>query len=284
MRLAYSFAAAAALVATPISFGAVAFTGSYTQNFDTALTPTNTTQGTTTAYTDGTTIAGWNFYAEGVTTQATQFWATDGNTTANQQNLPLSMGSSSAFGASAQSDRALGAQTVNGAGTTRAPIHYAVTLTNNTGHTLTNLSLAYNAELWRVPSNEGADTDGLAVDYKMGIAPTNGNAAELAGSTTGWTALAAAAYTQTVAHTGVNQQLDGNVKTTAESASATIAWLAGTTLTIRWTDAAVNGLSQPLNVVQGIDNVAISTPEPAILGVGIVGLLALRRRSGSLSR
>lgn len=255
----------------------------YSQNFDAALAePVSTTAGTQTPYADGTTIPGWNFYADGAATQSTASWASDGASVANQQNLPLSLGSSSTFGSGATTDRALGAQTVNAAGTTRQPIHYAVTFVNNTGSTLTSFSLGYSAELWRVPSNEGSDIDGLTVDYKTGLTPTNGAAAELASSTTGWTAIAGANYTQTVAHTAVNQQLDGNLNSTSKSGTVTgLDWAPGTTLTIRWTDAAVDATPAALNTVQGIDNVTFSAaavPEPATSSLIALGVAACLRR------
>jgi hypothetical protein len=209
-------------------FGQVTLTSgdaTYTEDFNTLA---NT--GTAVAWTDNTTITGW--YSD-----ETDYDASAGTSTA---------GALYSFGTGTDSDRALGSLASGGTGT----IFYGVRIVNNTGSTITEFNVSYNAEQWRQTT---AAANITAVSYQVG-------ATDL--TTGSWTSVTSLDITSLQAGTATGS-LDGNDASNQSSLSATItASVAdGQEIWIRWVDSDDTGSDHGL----AIDNFSITgcgTGEP----------------------
>lgn len=170
-------------------------------------------------------------------------------------------------------DGALGAIPVNahtGGGANVGGVFYGTQIQNSTGATLTEFSLSYVMEIWRLSGNSVENS--LTVSYRVG-------GSEFAGGS--WTEVPALTLTSP-AGTSSTVLYDGNhPDNQLLSPTVTVSGLsipAGESLWIRWLDMNDTGVDNGI----GIDNVQFSAiPEPAtatLLGLGALALLALRRR------
>ncbi|WP_250632673.1 YDG domain-containing protein, partial [Rhodoflexus caldus] len=215
-------------------------TGSYSQDFNTLITI-----GTGT-WTDNSTISGWYAQRSGT---GTTIVANDGG--ANAGNLY-------SYGTATTSERALGSVGSGGAGA--GNFAWGVQLQNNTGSTITNLTLAYTGEQWR---NSGAVVQSVTVWYRISATE---NTALTPNNSTGWTQVTALAFNSPVTG-GTASPLDGNAAANrvvfpATAISGSLSIPAGHYIMIKWDDPDHSGADHGL----AIDDVTISwtsAPNPA---------------------
>lgn len=190
-------------------FGQVSITGTtpVTQNFD-SLTTANFN------LTDNTSITG--VYALRASGNATPNVATADTGSSNA-------GGFKNYGTSAATDRALGSAGANSTGT----LNYGVRYKNDTGSTITALTVSYTGEQWRNGGNATAQT--LSFDYRQAATVT-----DLTGT---YTAVPALNFT-TLINTTTAAALDGNATANRTSLSQTImvSIPAGEEIMLRWTD------------------------------------------------
>lgn len=169
--LLFLFLFSALVVQGQISIPDASFT--YTQDFDGLAN-----SGTGNTWTDNTTIAGW--YANRVAYNA----STGSSNT----------GAMYSFGATSDTERSLGSVGSGGTGT----VYYGVRLVNNTGATISQLTISYFGEQWRNGGN--AATQDLTFSYQIGATSL----------TTGtWTDVVDLSFTSPIA-TATASALDGN--------------------------------------------------------------------------
>jgi predicted extracellular nuclease len=138
-------------------------------------------------------------------------------------------------------DRALGAL-ASGSTISR----FGVTLVNNTGVPISDVTLSYTGEQWR---RGGGVVNVLAFDYGVG-------ATDIKVGT--FTAAPALDFVAPVA-AGGSQALDGNLPANRAAVSGTLSglnWAPGETLVLRWTDVNDSGNDDAL----AIDDLSIATP------------------------
>src|SRR6476469_4866731 len=178
----------------------------YTQNFDTL----SNTAGSTT---NNLTLTGWFMTESGGGARDNEQYAVDtgGSTT----------GDTYSYGAAASTERALG-QLRSG---TLIPL-FGACFTNNTGSTISSLSVAYNGEEWRLGT--AGRTDQMNFEYST-------NATDLVTGT--WTGVAALNFvTPDTATTGAK---NGNAAADRTARSSTISSLSipnGATFWVRFND------------------------------------------------
>jgi DNA/RNA endonuclease G (NUC1) len=229
-----------------------------TENFDTlAATPTATPL----AWTDNSTIPGW------YTNQAT-YRAIDGNS---------NTGSVYSFGSAGSTDRALGS--VGSSGTN--DVYWAVKFVNNTGGTITSLSVSYVGEEWRAggctptPCTPAAQT----VDFQYQVANT-GVITDANIPSTNWLDHDPLDFTSPVTGTQTGVPLDGNAAANRTALASTITFATpvnnGQEIWLRWKDInhanndhglAIDDLSVTANGVGGgtpaPTPIPTATPTPA---------------------
>jgi hypothetical protein len=245
------------------------FTGSYTQDFDSLL---NT--GTSNAWTDNSTIAGWYIRRmNDVNLVLSQVYnAGDGGSNA---------GALYSFGSAGSNERALGSI----ASGSVEHLAYGARLTNNTGGVINEFTLSYTGEQWRDGNNLTQHT--LLFSYKIG-GDNIGEDLQPGGGTAGYTAdptftrFAGLDFTGPIA-TSVAGALDGNLPANQAAISNTVTgltWNPGEDLWIRWVDLNDVGNDHGL-AVDNLEFTANPVPEPGsmiALAMGGLGLLARRRR------
>ncbi|MCU0634009.1 MAG: hypothetical protein MUE41_03965 [Gemmatimonadaceae bacterium] len=194
----------------------------------------------------------------------------------SQGDLVAGTGSSNtgalySFGATGSTDRALGSVASGGTGT----IAFGLWLTNNTGQTLNQFTLAYTGEQWR-----RGDNVANALQFAYGLGAT--------GLTTGtFVDVASLSFTAPTT-SGSNTALDGNAagNRTARSATVTgLTWTAGQSLWLRWQDindaGADDGLAvDDLTFTAAGPTVVIPEPSTTALlasGVGVLLLVVMGR-------
>lgn len=181
------------------------------------------------------------------------------------------------FGSTGSSDRALGSINSNGDSAFRE-IAYGVEFYNNTGTTISQITVSYTGEQWR---GSGAPAQTLDFAYKISpvvitdIQPHSNDGSD------GWIAVNALDFTSPITG-GSAMALDGNASgnRTIRNAAFTINLAAGSYLMLRWRD--VDSLAQQEHGL-AIDDLFVTVPEPwlpaALVGLGLVGYAAWRRLS-----
>ena len=261
----------------------------YSQNFDSLPnTPLNQTLGnspigwiddTTTPGTSQFSILGWYLYhplslAEG---------GANGHQRVRIGAGTANVGAFMSWGASGSTDRALGDLGSN----TLAPatpaagsdIYIGLRLRNDTGVTLDTFTLTYNGEQWR----DGGATVPNAQSMNFMWSTT---ATAISDPNSAFNPVAALDFTSPVfVNTGSGAAVDGNAAGRVNGITATVSginWAPGTDLWLRWDDLSSIGNDHGL-AIDDLSFVANYTvvPEPsafALLGFGLAGLLAIRRR------
>lgn len=189
----------------------------YTQDFDTLA---NTGSGIT--WTNGTTLSGW--YAKTDATASIVTYGTNAGTT--------TAGALYSFGTASATDRAFGFASSNSytgaSGTGKGYIGWR--LKNNTGSTITSLSVTWTGEQWRKENNASAHT--LNLFYQTGTTVT-----DLTAGT--WTT-ATSTFTTPIIGATTAAALDGNLA--ANRVAGIVATISGLSLAsgdeimLRWED------------------------------------------------
>ncbi|HEX2619997.1 MAG TPA: ExeM/NucH family extracellular endonuclease, partial [Phototrophicaceae bacterium] len=191
----------------------------YSQNFDTL-----SASGTGNAWANDSTLAGW--------------YST--RTTYNAGNGSTNTGALYSFGTGTNPERALGSVASGGTGT----ILYAISLTNDTGATISQINVSYKGEQWRDGGNATPVFQKLNFAYQINASAVN------AGT---WNAVTALDYTSPIATTTAGA-LDGNSNAITISGAVTLSLAAGDTVWLRWED--INDANNDHGLA--IDDVSIS--------------------------
>lgn len=231
------------------------------QNFDT-LANTGTAN-----WVNNQTLPGW-YYALTNGNAPANYTAADGGP---NQNVALSLGISGSI------DRALGSQNASTAG---SDIRFGLQLSNATGLTLGEFSLAYTGEQWRVIGEESS-ADKLTFEYQI-FAPGTGSITAVSG----WTAVTSLDFIAPIVGGGPSRNLDGTSAANSDQLSFTVSgfqWTSGYELWLRWTDHTINDMgANAQRAVLAVDDVVFSAsvPEPSIASALLVGacLFMGRRR------
>lgn len=213
---------ATASLAYPQAVSLTTSGSAYTQNFSTL----SNTAGSTT---NNLTITGW-FQTE-----------TGGGARDNEQYAVDTGGSNTgdtySYGAAGNTDRALGGLQSG----TLIPV-IGASFTNNTGATITSLTIAYTGEQWRIGNAAAARDDRMDFQYST-------NATSLTAGT--WTDVNELDFTNPVKTAATAGALDGNNAANRTAISHTITGLSipnGATFWIRWNDLNASGADDGLAV------------------------------------
>lgn len=238
-----------AMALSPAGATVVLAVPTYTQDFDTLAN----------GGTSSVLPAGWALAESGANADAS-YAAGNGSSNA---------GNTYSFGAQGSTERALGAL-----GSGNLVPSFGVQFTNGLGAVVTDLSIAYFGELWRIGTS--GNLNGLRFAYSL-------DATSLANGT--YIGLAGLDYA--IAPVGAQGARDGNTGRTAIAGTISGLSLApGASIFLRWAGANNPGNDHGL----GIDDFALTAttaagviPEPAtwglmIAGFGLVGFAARRRR------
>ena len=197
--------------------------GSYTQNFNTLAT---------TGTTNNLTITGWVLNETGGGARDNEQYAAD--------NGSSNSGDTYSYGAAGNTERALGSLRSGSLAS-----QFGAFFTNNTGATITSLTISYMGEQWRLGATGRADR----LDFQYSI-----DATSLTSGT--YIDVDALDFTGPVT-TGTVGPLDGNATANQVAVNATISGLnipAGSTFYIRWTDVDASGSDDGL----AIDDLTLS--------------------------
>ena len=255
-----------ALASTSAHAGLTVDSASYTysQSFDSLATT-----GTTNAWANDSTIAGWSLFNVFNAT-VPSYIADNGNSNA---------GAFRSFGTTGSTERALGGVASAGtyyggapSGTTAGYI--TVAFTNTTGADLSGFTLGYNGEQWRNGGNTSAQS--LTLQYGIG---------DSFDTVTTWVSPGGNFDFTSVVNGATAAVVDGNGAglVTGLGGTQSLSWADGATLWVRWTDLNDIGNDHGL----AIDNVNLSVvaavPEPQsyallLAGLACVGFIARRRK------
>lgn len=182
------------------------------------------------------------------------------------------VGSFYSFGDSGETDRAFGDITSSTTNTAR----WGTRFVNNTGLTLTEFSLSYTGEQWR---DGGASTTGSAAQsVRVGYSLNAGSIVDTAESGLVYTDVPELEFVSPNVGRTSAAALNGNAPENRVALSATVTgltWLPGDELWIRWLDSDHTSNDHAM----GIDDLSFSAvPEPATIGLMLVGLAAVIRR------
>jgi hypothetical protein len=270
-------AAAAAHGAIVINSASPSAPYTYSQNFNSL--PTGPT-GEALSWTNNSTIPGWYQAYSGVIAANTEWSfqvAPHGTTPGLVASGGLTDNTSARFmniGHADSTDRSLGLWrnfSLTGA--------VGAVFQNNSGGTLTSITVGYTGEQWR---RGGTDVTSLRFEYRIlpDLADFNVNS-----SPADWTRVAALQF-NSLKNDGTGLNLDGKFYS-AVVTPATIALTVpeGHYLAIRWYQDRTksDGTASTVYHALAIDNVTFTAiPEPAtyaaVLGLGVLGLAAWRRR------
>jgi hypothetical protein len=235
-------AAMSAPALAQISITSPSFT--YTNNFNSLATSGSPT------WTDNSTMAGW--YAArrvgSVNTPFTSYTANNGSS---------ATGALYSYGTGTATDRALGSiADISGATT----IAYGVRFRNNTGTTLTRLSIGFTGEQWRQAAGGGSANHNLTVSYRIASTVTTPDPR----NSLTWTSVGSLTFnTPQDARTG--SALDGNSAANRVElflANISISLPNNSEIFIRWVDTANTGNDHGV----AIDDVRIYVPEAGVVG------------------
>jgi len=217
------FALIVLLVMSTTAFGQVnitSFGSTYTENFNTLAT-----SGTSNAWTNNSTIAGWY-------SNRTVYIGDVGSS---------NTGGLHSYGATSDPERALGSLGSNSAN----PVLHGIRLQNNTGGTIDTLVISYIGEQWRDASSY-ANT--LYFEYQVGATVTDITAGV-------WTSFSSLDFTNLQNSTA--GAIDGNSasnQTAFSNVKLTVSIPAGYEIMLRWRDVDDTGADHGL----GIDNFSVT--------------------------
>jgi len=216
--------------------------------------------GTQNVWSQGSTLDAWYAYRGANALAVTQYRADDGASNS---------GGLYSYGKTDEQDRSLGSLASGSTGT----MVYGLRLKNNTGNTITSVSVSYVGEQWRVASTI---TNLLQFSYKT-ASKIEGLSADEIQNNTGFVAVPELDFSS-IKLNGTASKLDGTLAENSKSiqASFNLVWKAGEELFIRWDDADQTGSDHALAlddlelVFSNIDNAA-----PELLGASFSSLQSL---------
>lgn len=215
----------------------------YTQDF-TALPATGSA-----TFTNNTTIPGWYSVRTGSGTTV----VADGGTNTG--------GNLYSYGTGTNTDRALGSL---GSGNAAAGnFFWGVRLQNNTGVTVTSLTVSYTGEQWR---NSAAAAQTVSFSYLIGSPAVTGSLAEF--QSVG-TAVSALNFTSPITG-GTAGALDGNAAANRTAIAFAITGISipdGTEIMLRWSDPDHSGTDHGLS----IDNFSVTPSITTAAAAGLAG-------------
>jgi hypothetical protein len=172
------------------------------------------------------------------------------------------------YGSSGGADRAIGA--LSAASVTRAT---EVRFLNNTGFTITNLTISYDGEQWR-DGGSTANADQLGLTFSQ----------DTVGGLTNFTAIGASFNFTAPKNTATAGALDGNLaanRVAGIGGAFTVSIAAGEVFVLRWIDPDIANNDDGM----AIDNFSlgydVAIPEPStvmLVGIGLLGTFIVRRR------
>lgn len=196
----------------------------YSDSFDTLPASGSAT------WTNNSTIPGW-FHAR--TGTGTTIVANDGSSNA---------GNLYSYGTGTATDRALGS--LGSSNTAAGSFFWGVRLQNNTGSTITSLTVSFTGEQWR---NSAAAAQTIAFSYLVGSPTVTGSLAEFQSA---GIAVPALDFTSPITG-GTAAALDGNLAANRVALSTTITGLSipsGTEVMLRWSDPDHSGSDHGLSI------------------------------------
>jgi len=239
---------------------AIAFTGSYSQNFD-GLAAT----GSSNAWSNDVTLPGWHLLRQPAT-------APVAITTYNADTGSSNSGSFISYGASASSDRALGGVASGGAyfsGPSPAPSvasgsvagWFALALTNTTGAAVTGINVAFNGEQWRNGGNTSAQP--MVLEYGYGASFEQVPTWTAPGGSFNWSSPVVSPPPTPPATTPSSAAVDGNTAGRVTNLGGSLdlsasPWAAGSNLWLRWIETNDSGNDHGL----AIDDLTITVGQP----------------------
>ena len=258
MKSSRSLLACAAVLAMVPAHAVISVTAaglSYSQSFDTL---SNT--GTTNVFANDSTLPGWSIFSTALAA-VTNYRAGDGST---------NNGAAYSFGSIGSAERALG-----GVGSSAFSGYFAVALSNDSGSTVTSVTLGFNGEQWRDGGNATPVAQTMVLEYGYGATIAAVPLWTQPGGNFNWSS---PVFTTTAG--AVNGNTAGLVS--GRGGTLSTSWAPGDTLWIRWIDSNDLGNDHGL----AIDDVSLSVPsavpEPGayalwLAGMATLGFLARRR-------
>jgi len=266
-----SFALAAIAVATAAAMSPAQATSiaiatpatTYSQSFDSLTTSTSST-----AWVNDSTLAGWSLF-NGTGAAITNYYGGTGSSTT---------GAFYSFGASGNSDRALGGLgsggTYFGSPASGAPAGWiAVSFKNTSSVAFDSFTVGFNGEEWRNGGNTSAQT--MVLQYGFGSTFASVDSWTTPGGSFNWTS-------PVFSSTGA--AVNGNVAGLVSGVGGTVdtSWAAGQTLWVRWVENNDSGNDHGLAIDNFSFSVTTAVPEPGttamlLAGLAAVGFVARRR-------
>ena len=233
----------------------------YSESFDSLATT-----GTSNAWLNDSTLAGWSLFRQPVAGTAITTYAADTGSS--------NSGAFKSFGSTGSTDRSLGGVGSGGAyfgsplGNTVAG-WIALSVTNGTGAALDSFTLKFDGEQWRDGGAATPNAQAMVLEYGFGSSFTTVASWTAASSAFNWSS-------PVFTNTGSGVAINGNTAGLVSNVGGTITtpWAAGDTLWVRWIEKNDNGNDHGL----GIDNVSLSVtavPEPGVAAMLLAGLAAL---------
>lgn len=213
-------------------------------------------------------VNGWHMTNDRGSSTSTEFRAQDGSLSGSSGRGVVS------FGTTSSTDRALGIL-----GTSNQISTFGVYLTNTTGQNLSQVTLSFTGEQWRV-GDDTITAEKLAFSYAVF---NNVAGSSIGQGVAGFTAVSALDFNAPfTGNAGLNNSaLNGNNATYQANLSHTfnVNWAANQVLVLQWVGQDLSGQDHGL----GIDNLNFSAiPEPStyalLAGLATIGTAALRRR------
>jgi hypothetical protein len=215
-KLLFGFSMLLGIIANAQTYSLTGSNPVYNQNFNTLDTSSSTASSNL--------PSGWSIIEIGTSASANnQYKGGTGSSNA---------GDTYSFGSANSSERALGSLA-----SSSLVAHYGVKFTNNTGATITSLSISYKGEQWRI-GNTAQHIDSLIFVYSTTAVNVNDTAAA-----TNWNTVNTLLF-QSVQQTATTAgALDGNLAANYATISGTVpvSIPSGSSIVIKWIDKKISG-------------------------------------------
>ncbi len=220
-KLLLAFAMLIGLITNAQTFSLTGTNPMYTQNFNTL--------DTSSAVSSSNLPMGWSIIELGTNSNNQYKGGTGGSNS----------GDTYSFGSLNSTDRSIGGLASN----SLVP-HFGIKFTNNTGSTITSLSVSYKGEQWRL-GNTAQHVDSLIFLYSTNAINVNDTAASAT-----WNAVNTLIFQSVITSASASGALDGNLSANSINISGTITVSipAGSSIVIKWIDKNISGNDDGLAV------------------------------------